>query len=325
MPFQDFIGQEQIIKLLRKSLAEDTLNHALLFTGPAGTGKETLAFLLAQAVNCREEEKPPCGKCLSCRKTMSLNHPDVRLIIKEGTGIRINQIRALKQESLSQPYEGRKKVVIIRDAEDMSLAAANSFLKTLEEPPPYMVFILLSGRPQALLPTIKSRCRIFPFQPVSEKIITAYLVKKRTLLPGEARVFAALARGKAGLAVALSEDEDFYALRERAYSFVKGLRKLAKKEIFLLAEELAKEKESALFLDLCLEILRDMFLYRETGKEDYVTNIDYLEFYQNDRYWRQHSILTAINSLVKAKEDLGALVNPKLALGVLLLELKEVI
>lgn len=123
----------------------------------------------------------------------------------------------------------------------------------------------------------------------------------------------------------MSDDKEFFALRERAYSFIKGLRKLAKKEIFLLVEELAQEEESALFLDLCLEILRDLFLYRETGKEDYVTNIDYLEFYQNDCYWQQQRILGAINLLVKAKEDIGASVNPKLAFGAMLLEFKEVI
>ena len=134
--FENFLGQEHIIRYLKKGLKTGTLIHALLFSGPEGTGKATLALLLAQAVNCSSQGEPPCLSCLACRKTKNLNHPNVRVISRDGAHIKIHQVRELTRDVALEPYEGRKKVYILCDAEDMTAPAANSLLKVLEDPPP---------------------------------------------------------------------------------------------------------------------------------------------------------------------------------------------
>ena len=324
MPFSHFLGQEHIIVYVQKTLARGMLSHALLFTGPRGTGKKTLALMVAQAVNC-EEEKAPCGVCLSCRKTVSLQHPDVRVIAREGTGIKIEQMRRIKQEAALQPYEGSKKVFIIEDAEDMNATAANSLLKILEEPPPYLLFILLSSRPQALLPTIRSRCQAFPFRRVSEEKIAEFLRQENDLLPGEARTFASLAQGSVGRALELMKDKSFEELRERVCGFFSDLGETDEGETFSLAEKMAEEKDVPLFLDLMLLFLRDILLQKRLKNPNMLYYSDFTTNLNRFMHIAETDILKAVRAILYTRKELAVPVNQKLALGVLLLELKEVI
>lgn len=326
MPFTDFVGQEHIIKLLQKSLAEGRLNHALLFTGPVSSGKKTLALLLAQALNCTSKGDVPCGGCLSCRKIDNLNHPDLRIMVKEGANIKIEQVRSLKQEAVRHPFEGKKKIYIIDNVEDMSIPASNSFLKLLEEPPDYVTFILLSCRPQALLSTIKSRCQVLPFRQVSEEKIAALLMKKNEVLPGEARVFASLARGCVGQAVVFAGDEVYRNLRERVISLINKLHSVKEEDVLTLAEETAGEENLLLFLDTMLIFLRDILIYKRTNNPELIYNLDFNDDIDRlaSRYF-ESDILKVINKILVTRKQLYASVNIKQAMGVLFLELKEVI
>lgn len=327
MPFSDFIGQEPIRKYLQKSLQADRLNHALLFSGPKGSGKGTLALLLAQALNCLQAEgEVPCGTCLSCRKIQGLMHPDVRIIAREGANIKIEQIRGIKQDAAREPYEGKKRVFILDDAEDMTAPAANSLLKLLEEPPPYAVFILLSCRPEILLPTIRSRCQGLPFRPVDAAAIASFLMSKNDeILPGEARTYASLAQGSAGKALQLVEDTSFETLREAAAAFLPELVELKAGDLFSLAEKLAAQKELALFLDLTLLFLRDILLYRRKSPTDILYYSDFLTSLKKFAAIPERDVLQAVKSVLSARRELAVPVNQKLVLGVMLLELKEVI
>ncbi len=322
--FNDFIGQEQIANFLKKRVQEEKLNQALLFVGPAGSGKKMLALLLAGALNCAARENPPCGQCLSCRKINTLTHPDLRIISREGSNIRIEQIRRLKEETVSRPYEGRKRVYIIDGAEDMSVPAANSFLKLLEEPPEYVNFILLSCRAQALLPTIKSRCQIFTFQVVAEEKLANFLVEKKNCSLGDARTFASLAGGVVGQAVVMATDENFQALRIKASSFFSRLQESEKGEIFRLAEELSKEKNLKLFLGLWLLFLRDVLICRRLGSKKVLYNTDFLVSLQQVNSL-ETGLLKALAMVLAVQKKMITPINLKLVLGVFLLELKEVL
>lgn len=326
MPFHEFVGQEHIVGYLKKGLQTGTLTHGLLFSGPRGSGKGTLAMLLAQAVNCLDQEEVPCGNCLPCRKTKNLNHPDVRWVIRDGAHIKIEQVKALRQEAARGPYEGRKKIFILDNAEDMTVPAANSLLKLLEDPPAYLMFILLASRPRQLLPTILSRCQVLAFRPVPEEAIAAFLLENRDdLLPGEARTYAALAQGVVGRALQLFLDRDFSALREKAAAFLQEIPALKEGEVFPLAEELAGYQDLELFLDLTLLYLRDILLYKRRGTSQGLYYADFETSIKKAVPVSEGALLRAAGSLLAARKELTAPVNRKAVLGVMLLELKEVI
>jgi len=153
------IGQDKALALLDRSLKENNVAHAYLFVGPRHIGKKTLALNLAQALNC-DADKPPCGQCHSCRRILEQKHADVTCIgLDSKTEIGIDDIRKLQRLANLPPYEGKRKVFIIDDAEYLSTEAANSLLKILEEPPPKVVWVLLTAEEPRLLPTIVSRCQ----------------------------------------------------------------------------------------------------------------------------------------------------------------------
>jgi len=156
------------------------LPPSLIFAGPAGSGKRQTAGAIAQALNCLEPvleegadfEVDACGTCLACTRIARGIHPDVLLVEPGPAGsIRIDQVREIIDRAAYRPFEGRRRAVIIDQADAMQSAAQNALLKTLEEPPPSSVFMLITARPDALLPTVVSRCPRLRFPPlVSEQI-----------------------------------------------------------------------------------------------------------------------------------------------------------
>src|SRR5215475_3919564 len=170
MRFESFIGNQKIISRLRKKLSEDRFPHGLIFSGPVGVGKHTCALMLAKALNCRNA--PPgefCDNCRSCRKIDSGTHPDVMTITVEedATQIKIAQIRQLLTLLELQPLEGRNKVFIVDPADSLNAEAANALLKGLEEPPENSFFILITVNVHELLLTVRSRCQVFNFTPLT--------------------------------------------------------------------------------------------------------------------------------------------------------------
>ncbi len=167
MSFEDVKGQGEAIKFLKAAISSGKMAHAYIFAGPVGCGRSLLARNFAKAVNCENLENAPCDLCLSCRKIDKDIHPDVRWIKKDekNTEIKIDEIRKLESQIILKPYEGRYKVYIVVNAELMSMEAANSFLKTLEEPPPNSLLILTTGNTKDLLLTIVSRCQVMRLKP----------------------------------------------------------------------------------------------------------------------------------------------------------------
>ena len=160
MPFRDVIGHRRLIDLLARSIRDDSLPPSLLFTGPAGAAKRDTAIAVAQALNCLNLRTPTdaCGECSACARIARGMHPDVLLVEPGDSGtIKIEQIRDAIERSTYRPFEGRRRVVIVDDAAALVTPAQNALLKTLEEPPASSVFILLTSRPDVLLPTVRSR------------------------------------------------------------------------------------------------------------------------------------------------------------------------
>lgn len=170
---EPFLGNSAVIERLESKLVSGRLPHGLIFSGPEGVGKRTYALRLIQALNCREDVTRGCGICGSCQRIVRGTHPDVRMISVEGdaTQIRIEQIRELREALLLAPASGVARAVIIDPAERLTLGAANALLKTLEEPPPSTFFFLITPNANELLITIRSRCQVYHFTPLSLEAI----------------------------------------------------------------------------------------------------------------------------------------------------------
>lgn len=171
MGFDDLLGNERLRDNLTKSLARGRVSHFYLISGPTGSGKRTLARLLAQAILCKGEGKP-CGTCLPCRKVKSGNHPDfITIDDPEKKTVPVELIRQARADIYIQPNEADRKIYLFPRAQDMGIPSQNALLKILEEPPAYGVFFLLTDNPEKLLPTVRSRCTELALQPLNADLL----------------------------------------------------------------------------------------------------------------------------------------------------------
>lgn len=198
MRLEEFLGNERLVRLL----SGKPLPPASLFAGPEGVGKKTLALCLATRVCCLQPRSgEACGRCSACQQAASGSHPDIRLLKPEKGQIRIAATRELSLEIQFRPFSAPQRFFLIDEADRMNEAAANSLLKTLEEPPDCARIVLVSSRPQLLLPTIRSRCQPFNFRPLNREEVAAFLAGR--VAGEEIPLRAAFARGSIGRALAL--------------------------------------------------------------------------------------------------------------------------
>jgi DNA polymerase-3 subunit delta' len=288
MPFSEVIAQERALTSLRAALRRGTLHHAYLFGGPEGVGKARVARLLAQAANCeggvagaQGYREDPCGRCAACQKIEKGIHPDVtvladeRAMVKAGRweaksgrspsrDIVVDQVRDLVDHRLAlRRFEGRRRFVVIDPADAMNPQAQNALLKTLEEPPGETTLVLVASSPDALLPTIRSRCLRVPFGPVPADAIAARLAAEGH--PADrARLAAALSGGSLGKALALDDDE--LGVRRAAVERVAALRPDDPMGWLALAREEGEKREEAEALcELLLVWLRDVAVAQAGG------------------------------------------------------------
>ena len=171
MSFEQLLGNQRLKENLQASVGRGRVSHGYLITGPQGSGKHTLARLLAAAIMCKKEEKP-CFVCPDCRKIMADTHPDfITVDDEEKATVSVNLIREARADIYVRPNEGDKKIYMIPRAQDMRVEAQNALLKVLEEPPAYGVFLLLADNPEKLLPTIRSRCVELKMQGLPPEIL----------------------------------------------------------------------------------------------------------------------------------------------------------
>lgn len=308
MGFEEVIGQDLIKKTLQKSLQQGQIAHAYLFSGPPGSGKKMLSRLFAQALNCAGSTEIPCGKCMSCRKTISGNHPDLVSLAPQGSTLKIEQVRDIQESLYFRTSEGRFKVCLIHEADRLTLPAANSLLKILEEPPGELVFILLSSRPWALLATMVSRCVHFSVKPLTADAIRGILQERFGLSPGDQEVIVELAAGNPGQAVEMAARGNWTEKYREIRELVQAVEQGPGGKLFLWAEEVSKREDLDETLDLLFLYCRERWLQRLPARG------------------RETSRLENIcRAVLQAREEIGGNVNRRLALETLFLMMRGVV
>ncbi len=217
MSFRDITGHRQLLELIARAAVRRTLPPSLIFAGPEGVGKRMAAIALAQFLNCpNRSADDSCGTCASCTRIARRVHADVLLIEPGDTGtIKIDQIRDAIERTAYRPFEGRRRVVIVDDADAVNAEAQNALLKTLEEPPAASTFVLVTSKPDVLLPTVRSRCQRLRFGRLSPAEVAAVLVREHEYAETDAHAAAALSDGSIGLALE-GGSEEFVEAREAA-------------------------------------------------------------------------------------------------------------
>lgn len=232
MPFRTLLGHGTTLGLLSRAAGAGTLPPSLIFAGPDGVGKRAAAVALAQALNCPTPVAPTdrlaldaCGECPVCRRIGRGLHPDVTVIEPGDTGsIKIEVVREEIRKTAFKPFEGRRRVIIFNDAENLVDDAQNALLKTLEEPPPGSVLILVTAQPNRLLATVRSRCPVVRFAPLAPADVALWLMRAHAVPENEARAVAAVTRGSLA------------AARETAQTGVEAVREAAQRVLATVAD-----------------------------------------------------------------------------------------
>lgn len=206
----EIVGHKKIIEFLQYSAVHDKLSHAYLFYGPQHIGKTTVATNFACYLLCdkKNDHVLACGKCDSCVQILKKIHPDVHYIASEGKKISIERIRDLCRVLSREPLVGKYKVAIVKDAHHLTTAAANSFLKFLEEAPKNTIIILISPRSFALLETVRSRCQILRFSVPSKTELSAFLKDTFNITASDILTIIRLSQGLPGLAIEFLQNPD---------------------------------------------------------------------------------------------------------------------
>lgn len=324
MALSDIVSHDATREIFRRSIISGKLSHSYIFCGIQGCGRRKLAVELVKTIFCASGGVESCEKCSSCRKINSGNHPDLHVLqpLPDKRDISIDQVREMQREMALRPYEADRKVCIIEPADRMNLSSGNSLLKTLEEPPGNAFFILITENSDQLLQTIRSRCQIIRFAPLSEERIAEILIKRGMDLE-KAEILAATAEGSVAKALE-QEDEDLSGLQAEIISVLTSLGSYTPSSFFTISEKLAGTRDETLrVVDMMISFLREI-----------VSNSAGVVCSKNARFSGELQKLSAhiplkmsitmLEQMLLTRVDIQRNANAKLSLDSLFLKLSEI-
>ncbi|MBR6401260.1 MAG: DNA polymerase III subunit delta' [Firmicutes bacterium] len=279
--YDGILNNDMLIKSLKTAVRSGRVGHAYIFDGEKGSGKTSVARAFAKTLNCEAGGDAPCGVCASCRAFDDNNNPDV-IYISEEKSIKVDTVREqINAAIMTRPFSYRYKVFVISDADTMNPQAQNAFLKTLEEPPSFAVFLLLCQNFNKLLPTILSRCILFKLRPLPQPMLKKYLTD-RGFTAERADTLSHYARGIVGRTLELDTDEGFADLTAAAFDICTNIKKWDIVELFSNCGVFAKDRRGDIdtLLRLMYYIFRDALIYKTTGNTQHLihsTRLDRLD------------------------------------------------
>lgn len=325
--FKDVVGHKDILKYISSAVENNRVSHAYILNGERGSGKKMLANLFAMTLLCETGDNEPCGKCHSCKQAEGGNHPDIiRVTHEKPNSISVDDIRTQVNNTVDiKPYQGPYKVYIIPQADMMTPQAQNAILKTIEEPPSYAVFLLLTENAETLLPTINSRCVMLKLRNIKDTLIKKYLMENLEIPDYKADMCTAFAQGNMGRAIMLANSDHFNEIREEAVQLLKHISEMELNEIVAAVKNISVYKlEITDYLDIIMIWYRDVLLYKATKEIDKVIFKDQLQSIKEQaRKSSYEGIELILESLEKAKARLKANVNFDLVMELLFLTIKE--
>ena len=234
--FDSVYGQPKVREFLRRTIATGRISHAYLFTGLAGSNKTQAAYAFAQAVVC---ERHGCGQCDDCKRIQRRKHPDVRYLAPAGaSGYLVEQVRDVVADAEVAPIRAKRKVYIIDRVDLLGVHAANAFLKTLEEPKPGVILILLGRTRDSVLPTIVSRCQVVPFRQIPAYEAVGILVQNTGVAREKAASAIEACGGSISKATEFVRSPERMAYRRRVLEVLSGLHTADDLDVLTLAGEL---------------------------------------------------------------------------------------
>lgn len=310
MYFEKIRGQRFAKKYLSNSIKSNMISHAYMFEGPSGVGKNTMARELAATLLEMEN---------------LFNSPDYIEITPDGNSIKIAQIRKLQSDILVKPYKSYK-IYVIDEAQKMTVEAQNALLKTLEEPPKYAIIILITNNKESLLDTIKSRCEIIKFTPITLVEVADYLTQTG-VDKNRASLLANFSRGSMQKAIELSESEDFHIMRDEVQKYVETFLTGSMLDIMDIQSSIEKYKDNITnVLDLLVNYFRDIMMVKENVDSSMIINLDRLVFIKNMSTKITYSQLSKIIDIIEeTKNKLRSNCNFNISIQVMTLNIYEVI
>ncbi len=268
--FSDILGQPQAVDVLQRAAAGNRVAGAYLFAGPEGVGKATCAMVLAAALNCETAPGVGCHdveRCSSCHKFQQDLHPDLVRLEPDGQFIKIAQVRAVEELLAFPPHEGRHRLVLIDGADRLNTNAANALLKSVEEPRPRTLFVLVSSAAHRVTPTLVSRCQRVRFVPLEPDAVSAILARQDVEADeAQLQAVARYCEGSAGRALRLLEGDQFATLEQLVQGLVQAAAGDRTVQIFDVAVEAGRDRQVIVdALDLLRVRLRDALLGQTPG------------------------------------------------------------
>ena len=325
--YSDIIGHEDIVKHFKNSIELGKVSHAYILNGEKGSGKKTLASIVAKSLQCEEGGPDPCGKCHSCIQAESGNQPDIIWVKHESpNNISVDEIRQQIVNDVDlKPYSSRYKIYIVPDAQLMNQQAQNALLKTLEEPPEYAIIMLLANSISKFLPTVLSRSIVLNFKPVEPLQLVEYLTSQLGIDQRKARFCTDFAQGNLGKAVRLAISPEYNDILEDSVRILRRIQDMEMDDVVDAVKNLAKYKLDVTdYMDIMIMWFRDILMVKISNSPNKLLFKDEYSIMKKQAsmmsYEGVEEVLRALN---KVKIRLEANVNFDIAMELLLLTIKE--
>ncbi len=312
----ELIGNSRAWEYLRKNISDCS---AYLFAGSDGIGKRAMALRAAALLMC--EDSSFCGRCRGCLRTMAGNHPDVMFLVNaEGrASIGIDDVRSGIAQVQSRPFEGRHRVWIIGEAERLTDEAQSALLKTLEEPPPYLLMILCAPSENALLPTVVSRCRLIRFQPADTAEIARWL-ESQGIPCAKAAAAAGISGGAPGLALRLAQDDELWEMRQAVQEAARELLhadlwqalQISSRFEDMFVHKNDPKLDFTRIIDILSSMWRDALCQASGAGNELTANLDCLDTVNDLAGEGSEKIIRKLEFIENARENLSRSVQPRL-------------